>query len=186
MGIRTLEKILQYCCCCWVAKPCLTLYDFMNCSTPGFSVLHYLNAMILGFLIFSLKLALSLSFTIIKRILYPSSLSAIRVVLSAYLRLLMFLPPILIPACNLSSPAFLMMCSACRLNKQSDSRQPCGITFSILNQSVVPYRIPPVASWPTYRFLRRKVRWSDIPISLRVFHSFVMIHTVKGFSIVKD
>ena len=43
-GIRTLEKILQYCCCCWVAKPCLTLYDFMNCSTPGFSVLHYLLA----------------------------------------------------------------------------------------------------------------------------------------------
>ena len=41
-GIRTLEKILQYCCRCWVAKPCLTFYDFMNCSMPGFSVLHYL------------------------------------------------------------------------------------------------------------------------------------------------
>ena len=41
-GIRTREKILQYCCCCSVAKPCLTLYDSMNCSMPGFSVLHYL------------------------------------------------------------------------------------------------------------------------------------------------
>ena len=29
--------------CCWsVAKSCLTLYDPMNCSTPGFPVLHYL------------------------------------------------------------------------------------------------------------------------------------------------
>ena len=38
-----------------------------------------------------------------------SSLSAIRVVSSAYLRLLIFLLAILIPACVSSSPAFLMM-----------------------------------------------------------------------------
>ena len=38
-----------------------------------------------------------------------SSLSIIRVVSSAYLRLLIFLPAILIPACASSSPAFLMM-----------------------------------------------------------------------------
>ena len=38
-----------------------------------------------------------------------SSLSALRVVSSAYLRLLIFLPAILIPACVSSSPAFLMM-----------------------------------------------------------------------------
>ena len=41
-----------------------------------------------------------------------SSLSAIRVVSSAYLRLLIFLPAILTPACASSSPAFLMMYSA--------------------------------------------------------------------------
>ena len=35
-----------------------------------------------------------------------------RVVSSAYLRLLIFLPAILIPACASSSPAFLMMYSA--------------------------------------------------------------------------
>ena len=39
-----------------------------------------------------------------------------------YLRLLIFLPPILIPVCNSSSPAFPMMCPAYRLNKQGDSR----------------------------------------------------------------
>ena len=41
-----------------------------------------------------------------------NSLSAIRVVSSAYLRLLIFLPAILIPACVSSSLAFLMMHSA--------------------------------------------------------------------------
>ena len=30
------------CCCCSVAKSCLTLCDPMDCSTPGFPVLHYL------------------------------------------------------------------------------------------------------------------------------------------------
>ena len=70
----------------------------------------------------------------------------------------MFLPPILIPACNLSSLAFLVMCSAYRLNKQDDSRQPCRTPFSILNQSVVPYRVLIVAFLPAYRFLRRQVR----------------------------
>ena len=42
-----------------------------------------------------------------------------------------------------------------------------------------------VVSWPAYRFLRRQVRWSGIPISSRIFQ-FVVIHTVKGFSIVND
>ena len=64
------------------------------------------------------------SFTFIKRIFRSSSLSAIRVVLSAYLRLLIFLPAILIPACASSSPAFLMMYSAYKLNKQGDNIQP--------------------------------------------------------------
>ena len=51
-------------------------------------------------------------------------LSAIRVVSSAYLRLLIFLPAILIPACVSSSPAFLMMYSVYKLNKQGDNIQP--------------------------------------------------------------
>ena len=49
-----------------------------------------------------------------------------RVVSPAYLRLLIFLPAILIPVCASSSPAFsfLMMYSAYKLNKQSDNIQP--------------------------------------------------------------
>ena len=55
--------------------------------------------------------------------------------------------------------------------------------FTIWNQSVVPCLVLIVASWPAYRFLRRQVRWSGIPISIRIFQ-FVVIHTVKGFSLV--
>ena len=29
-------------CCCYVAKSCLTLCDLMDCSMPGFPILHYL------------------------------------------------------------------------------------------------------------------------------------------------
>ena len=29
------------------------------------------------------------------------------------------------------------------------------------------------ASWPTYRFLQRQVRWSGIPISFKIFHSLL-------------
>ena len=82
---------------------------------------------------------------------------SLEVISSAYLTLLMFLPPILIPAYNSSSPAFLMMCSAYKLNKQGDNRQLCHSFFLILNQSVVPYRVLTVASRPTYRFHRRQV-----------------------------
>ena len=53
------------------------------------------------FLILSFKRAFSLfSFTLIKRFFSSSSFSAIKLVSSAYLRLLIFLPAILIPACN--------------------------------------------------------------------------------------
>ena len=71
-------------------------------STFSFSIYHEVmgpDAMILVILIFSFKPALSLSsFTLIKGLFISSSLSAIRVVLSLYTRLLVFLPPVLIPA----------------------------------------------------------------------------------------
>ena len=58
---------------------------------------------------------------------------------SAYLRLLIFLLAILIPACTSSSPALLMMYSACKLNNlQGDNIQPWGTPFLIWNQFVGP------------------------------------------------
>ena len=72
-----------------------------------------LDTMIFVFCMLSFKPTFSLSsFTFIKRIFSSSLLSAISVVSSAYLRLLIFLLEILIPACASSSPAFLMMHSA--------------------------------------------------------------------------
>ena len=77
------------------------------------------------------------SFTFIKKLFSSSSLSAIRVVSSAYLRLI-FLPAILIPACAFSSPAFLMMYPAYKLNKQGDNIQPWRTPFLTWTQSLVP------------------------------------------------
>ena len=119
------------------------------------------------------------SFAFIKRLFS----STIRVVSSAYLRLLIFLPAILIPACASSSPVFLMMYSAYKLNKQGDNIQSWCTPFPIQNQSVFPCPVLTVASWPTYRFLKRQVRWSGIPIP-KNFSQFAVIHTVKGFGIV--
>jgi len=107
------------------------------------------------FWMLSFKPTFSLSsFTFIKRLFSSSSLSAIRVVSSAYLRLLIFLPVILIPGCASSSPVFLMMYSAYKLNKQGDNIQPWHTPFPIWNQSVVPCPVLTVASWPTCRFLK--------------------------------
>ena len=94
--------------------------DTVSTVTP--SIYHEVmgpDAMILVFWMLSFKSTFSLSSsTFIKRPFSSSSLYAIRVVSSAYLRLLIFLPEILIPACVSSSPAFLMMYSAYKLNKQ--------------------------------------------------------------------
>ena len=128
----------------------------------------------LTFWMLSFKRALWLSsFTFIKKLFRSSSLSAIRVVSSAYLRWFIFLPAILIPACASSSPAFLTMYSEHKLNKQGDNIQPWRTLFPIWNQSVFPCPVLTVAFWPAYRFLRRKVRWSGIPISFRILHSFL-------------
>ena len=89
----------------------VTVFPFISHELLG------LDAMILVFLMLSFKPAFSLfSFTFIKRLFSSSLLSAIRVVSSAYLRLLIFLLAILIPACGSYNLAFHLMYSACKLN----------------------------------------------------------------------
>ena len=79
-------------------------------STVSPSICHEVmgpDTMILVFWMLNFKPTFSLSsFTFINRLFSSSLLSAVRVVSSAYLRLLIFLPAILIPACASSSPAF--------------------------------------------------------------------------------
>ena len=90
----------------------------------------WLGAMTLVFWVLSFKPSFSLSsFTFIKRLFCCSSLSAIRVVPSAHLSLLIFLPAILILACASSSLAFHMMYSAYKLNKQGDNILPWLYSF---------------------------------------------------------
>ena len=141
--------------------------------------------MILVFWMLSFKLAFLLSyFYPHQEVLSSSSLSAVRVVSSTYLKLLIFLLTILIPACGSSSPAFHIMYSAYKLNKQGDNIQPCYSPFPIWNQSVVPCPVLTIASWSAYRFLKRQVRWPGVS-TLRIFW-FIVIHMVKGFSIINE
>ena len=142
--------------------------------------LHHLRA---TSLIFSLKLALSLSFfTLIERLSSSSLLSAIRVISSTYLRLLMFFLPILILAYNSSSPAFLMMLSAYRLNRHGNS------IFSFLNLAPINCSIQcsnccfltcTQASQETGKMICYSHFFKSFP-------QFIMIHTVKGFGIVNE
>ena len=146
-------------------------------STLSPSISHKVmwpDAMIFVFWMLNFEPTFSLfTFTFTKRLFSSSSLYTLRVVSFAYLRLLIFLLAILIPACVSSSPAFLMMYSAYKLNKQGDNIQPWCTPFPIWNQSVVPCPIITVASWPAYTFLKRQIRWSGIPLSFRIFHSLL-------------
>ena len=99
-------------------------------STVSPSICHEVmgpDAMMLVFWMLSVKLTFLLStFAFIKR-LFSSSLSAIRVVSSADLRLLIFFLAILIPACASSSPAFSHM-GHCKVL----GRLTCAVSRSLL------------------------------------------------------
>ena len=91
-----------------------------------------LDAMIFVFWMLSFKPIFSFSsLTFIKRLFSSYSLSAIRVVSFAHLRLLILLIAILIPVCASSNLALCMMYSVYELNKQSEwscpTLQPHGI-----------------------------------------------------------
>ena len=128
-----------------------------------------LDAIILVFWMLSFKSA----FSLIKRLFSSSSIYAIRVESYVYLMLLIFFLTVLIPTYDSSSPAFHMMYSAYKLNKRGDTIQPFCIPFPVLNQSVVLCLLLTVASAPTYRLLRRQVRWSGISFSSRIFHGLL-------------
>ena len=126
----------------WLQSPSAVILEprkrkSVSVSTISPSICHEVMAtdvMILVFWVLSFRPGFSLSsFTFIKRLFSSSLLSAIRVVSSAYLRLLIFLAAILIPACAYSSPAFLMMYSAYKLNKQGDNIQPWHTPFPVWN-----------------------------------------------------
>ena len=122
------------------------------------------------------------SFTFIKRHFTSSLLSAIRVVSSAYLSLLIFLLAILI--CDSSSLASHMMYSAYKLNKQGDNYSldillsqfwtslfMSGSNCCFLTCIQVSQETGQVV-WYSHLF--------------KNFLQFVLVCTVKGFSIVNE
>ena len=95
-----------------------------------------------------------------------------------HLKLLIFHPAILTVACASSSPAFCMMYSAYKLNKQGDNIQPWCTPFSCSMSSsncgfLTCIQISQEAD--------QVVWYSHL---LKNFPQFVVIHTVKGFGIV--
>ena len=129
---------------------------------------------------FELPFSLS-SFTLIKRFFNSSSLSAIRVVSSTSLRLLIFLQ-----AWDLSSLVFHILYSAYKLNKQADTIQLCYTSLPNLTQSVVPCLVLTAVSWPACRFLRRQVKVVCYSHLFNNFTQCVVIHTVKVFCIFNE
>ena len=131
----------------------------------------------------SFKTTFSLSsFTFIKRLFISSLLSAIKVVSSPYLRLLVFLSVILIPTCALSSLAFHIMYSSYKLNKQGDSIQPWSMLFTIWSQFLLPCPLLTLRLDLHTDFSGGQVVWYFH--ILKNFPHFVVIHTIKGFSII--
>ena len=166
--------------CAQSLQSCLTLCDPKDCSLPGSSAHGILQASILewGAIPFSKGSFQPRNRTWVSGIAGRFfavwiTREATSMVLSAYLRLLPFLPTILIPACASSSPTFYMMYSAYKLNKQGDNIQPWCTPFPILNQSIFPSPVLTVASWPAHRFSRRQLRCSGVPISSRILCSLL-------------
>ena len=116
-------------------------------------------------------------FLLIKRLFSSSSFSALRVVSSGYLRLLIFLFAVLIPACVSSCPVFLMMYSVYNYTALTysfsclepvcgsmSSSNCCFLTCIQISQEAGP------VIWNSHFFQN--------------FPQFVVIHTVKGFGVV--
>ena len=150
-------------------KSSLTLFLLF----PHLFPMKWWNRMIFVFWMLSFKPHFSLSsFTFIRRLFSSSSLSAIRVISSAYLRLLIFFPQslfqLVFPPVQHFSWFTLHI-----LDKQGDHIQSWCTPFPNWNPSVVPCQVLTVASWPAYRFLKRQVRWAGILISFRIFRSLL-------------
>ena len=111
----------------WLQSPSAVILEppkmkSLTVSIVSPSICHQVmgpDAKILVFWMLSFKLAFSpSSFSPIKRLFqFLSAFYHSTIVSSAYLRLLIFLPAILIPAYNSSTPASLMMYSAYKLNR---------------------------------------------------------------------
>ena len=120
------------------------------------------------------------------RLFSSSLLSAIWVVSSAYLRLLIFLLAILIPACASSSLAFCMMYSACKLNKQGDNHTALTYSFPDLEPvscSMSSYNCCFLTCIQISQEAGKVVWYSHL---FKNSPQFVVSHAVQGFRLVSE
>ena len=136
------------------------------------------DAMILVLWMLSFKPTFSFSsFTFIKRLFSSSSSSAVGWCHLCIWDYWYFSQKI--PACASFSLVFCMMYTAYKLNKQEEYIQHWCTPFTIWKQSVFTWPVLTVASWLAYRFLRRHVRWSGIPIPWGIFQFFCDPHSQR-------
>ena len=137
----------------WLQLPFAVIFEHKKIKSVTVSIfspsfcheIMGLDAMILIFWMLNFKPTFSLSsFTFIKR-LFNSLLSAKGWCHLCIWSYWYFLPAILIPPCASSSPAFHMIYSAYKLNKQGDNAQTWHTPFPIWNQFVVPRLVLTVA-----------------------------------------
>ena len=146
-----------------------------------------LDAMTFVFWMLNFKPAFSLSsFTFIKRLFSSSLFSAIRVMSSVYLRLLIFLPAILITAWASSSLEFHMMCSANKLNKQGDNIQLWRNPFPMWNQSCCSVSSSTCCFLTCIQLSHEAGKVVSYSRLLKNFPQFSVTHTVKSFNVVNE
>ena len=97
----------------------------------------------------------------------------------------MILLPVLISAYNSSSLVFLMMCSAYRLNKWVTAESPVILLSNLepISCSTQYSNCCFLTHIPVFQETGKMVWYSHLSKS---FPRFVMVHTVKGFSIVDE
>ena len=105
---------------------------------------------------------------------------------SAYLKFLIFLPAILIPACISSSLAFHMIYSAYKLNNKGDNKGDLTYSFPDLEPVCCSMSSSNCCFLTCIQISEEvdKVVWYSH--FFKNFPQFVVIHKIKGFSIVNE
>jgi len=141
-----LSQNIEYSSVCYTVGPCYSVYNSLHLRIPNSQsvppsqplptegvrdifCLISLHIFVSWMLSFKPTFSLS-SFTFIKRLFSSSSLYAIRVVSSAYLRLLIFFPAILIPAVHPAAQSFSWRTSI--QSAKTRLRANCGSDHELL------------------------------------------------------
>ena len=178
----------------WLQSPSAVICETKKINSVILSIVSHLFAMkvwdqmpVSLYFECCFKSAFSLSsFTFIKRLFSSSSISDIRVVSSAYLRLLIFLPQSWFQL-DLHLVWHFAWCTLQEL-KSRVTIYSFEVLLSQFGSSPLfhVWFLPHIGFLTSYRFLRRQIRWCGIPISLRVFHSLLWSTQSKTLSSVKQ